>query len=127
MRHLIGTLTLGLAMLILPWMGAEPSLAPPGNGYTDKLLHILCFAGLGCLGLWAYRGRWGRVGVMLFLLTLGIGIELVQGMVPKRQASVQDVLADIAGLGLALILLRQWPMARDMLFDRILKTGRQED
>lgn len=114
-------------MLILPWMGAEPSLAPPGDGYTDKLLHILCFAGLGTLGLWAYRSRRGRVLVILFLLALGIGIELIQGMVPGREASVEDVIADVTGLVLAFILLRQWPLARDMLFERIWKAGRQGD
>ncbi len=126
-RRLFGAVMLGLAMLVLPWMGAEPSLAPPGDGYTDKILHVLCFMGLGILGFWAYRSRRGRVLVVVLLLILGIGIELVQGMVPERQASVEDVVADVAGLVVAIILLRQWPLARDMLFDRIWKAGRQGD
>lgn len=114
-------------MVILPWIGSEPSLAPPGDGYTDKLLHILCFAGLGSVALWTYRSRWGRIGVMLFLVALGIGVELVQGMIPERQASVEDVTADMVGLVLAFILLRHWPLARDMLSDRVWKAGRQGD
>ncbi|WP_133065531.1 VanZ family protein [Niveispirillum lacus] len=114
-------------MVILPWMGAEAGLAPPGDGYTDKGLHILCFAGLSCLSLWAYRSRGGRIMAVLLLLVLAVGIELVQGMVPNRQASLEDVIADIVGIGLALILLRHWSLVRGMLFERMIKADRSGD
>ena len=127
-RHMIGTLVLGAAAIILPWMGATPALAPPGDGYTDKILHVACFTGLGLFGFWAYRGRGARGLLLLALLVLGVGIELIQSLVPERQASVGDVAADAAGLALAIILLRQWPLARDMLFpDEAWKAGRRGD
>lgn len=126
-RRLIGALVLGMAVVILPWMGATPALAPPGDGYSDKIMHVACFAGLGLFGFWAYRSRLARMVLLLSLLALGVGIELIQGMVPERQASTGDVLADATGLVLAIILLRQWPLARDMLFPDGVWKGRRRD
>ncbi|MFV3129159.1 VanZ family protein [Niveispirillum sp. KHB5.9] len=114
-RHLIGALILGIAMLLLPWMAVQPALAPPGDGFSDKMMHAACFAGLAVIGHWAFRGRAARLAVMLALLSLGIGIEWAQSLVPGREASFVDVAADVTGLILANILLQRWSLARDML------------
>lgn len=114
-RRLIGLLILGIAVLILPWMAVQPVLAPPGVGGADKFLHAFCFAGLALVGVWAFSGFWARGLMLLILLALGAGIEWAQMHVPGRQGSLGDLAADAAGLLGALILLRCWPVARDVL------------
>lgn len=116
MRHLIGAVILGTAMLILPWMAVQPQLAPPGDGFSDKFLHVACFAGLAVVAFWTFRSPVARLGAILALLALGIGIEWAQSLVPGREASFSDVAADVTGLLLTNILLQRWSLARDMLF-----------
>ncbi len=96
-------------------MAIQPQLAPPGQGGADKYLHAICFAGLAFIGLWTARETLTRGVVLLGLLLLGAGIEWLQATVPGRQGSYSDLAADAAGLLLALILLRCWSMARNML------------
>lgn len=93
----------------------QPQLAPPGQGGADKYLHTFCFAGLALIGLWTARRGLSRGLILLVLLLLGAGIEWLQATVPGRQGSFNDLAADVAGLLLALILLRCWSMARNML------------
>lgn len=96
-------------------MAVQPELAPPGEGGADKYLHLLAFAGLAMIGFWAVRAVIARGVIVALLLLLGAGIEWMQASVPGREGSLGDLAADAAGLLLALILLRCWPMARDML------------
>ncbi|MGQ3045978.1 MAG: VanZ family protein [Niveispirillum sp.] len=114
-RHSTGGLILAVAILLLPWMAVQPQLAPPAEGGADKYLHMFCFAGLAFIGLWTVRTLHARMVVLAFLLLLGAGIEWLQASVPGRQGSWGDLAADATGLLLALILLRCWPTARDML------------
>lgn len=96
-------------------MAVQPQLAPPGQGGADKYLHVFCFAGLAFIGFWTARGARSRGMILLVLLLLGAGIEWLQATVPGRQGSFKDLAADAAGLLLALILLRCWSMAHNML------------
>lgn len=114
-RHSTGGLVLAVAILLLPWMAVQPQLAPPGESGADKYLHMFCFAGLAFIGLWTVRTLLARTVILALLLFLGAGIEWLQASVPGRQGSWGDLAADAAGLLLALILLRCWPTARDML------------
>lgn len=118
-RHSTGGLILAVAILLLPWMAVQPQLAPPGEGGADKYLHMFCFAGLALVGLWTVRTFVARVVVLASLLLLGAGIEWLQASAPGRQGSWGDLAADAGGLLLALILLRCWPMARNMLIPEV--------
>lgn len=114
-RYSTGGLILAVAIMLLPWLAVQPQLAPPSGGGADKYLHMFCFAGLAFIGLWTVRTLVARVVVLALLLFLGAGIEWLQASVPGRQGSWSDLAADVAGLLLALILLRCWPTAWDML------------
>lgn len=73
-----------------------PSAAPPGS---DKLEHALAFAVLAALGL---RAAQLPPRVLAFgLLAYGLGIECVQAVLPWRDFSLLDWLADAVGIALS--------------------------
>ena len=84
-----------LAVLFAP--ADEVPLAPPG---VDKLIHGLLFAVLAVTGRWAGVSR----VVLAPLLVLYAAVsEIVQGMI-GRDAAVGDLVADVVGLLLGLLV-----------------------
>lgn len=85
-------------------------LAPnegPENWFpnADKLHHLWFFAVLWWLGLRTGLLRGWTLGLVLFFY--GVGIELAQGLTVTRSASVDDVVADMAGVLLGVALTRR--------------------
>jgi VanZ family protein len=72
----------------------------------DKVLHALGFACL--MGWWGnvFVARRARIVAALGCLAYGALIEGLQWLNPPRTADVLDVLADVCGIGVALLLLR---------------------
>lgn len=103
-RWLVAVLLLaGLAWSLRP-------LAPnegPENWFpnADKLHHLWFFAVLWWLGLRTGLLRGWTLGLVLFFY--GVGIELAQGLTVTRSASVDDVVADMAGVLLGVALTRR--------------------
>ena len=78
------------------------------------LNHVLAFSYL-TPALWlAHFDRSGWRPVILWMLAYGVGLELVQGMLPWRAAEVRDVGMDVAGIliGAALYRAVQWLRGR---------------
>lgn len=78
------------------------ALAPSQGGedwfpQADKLRHAATFAFLWLLGAGA-GVRPLRLATLL--LAFGVGIEIAQSFTPDREASVLDVMADVAGIAL---------------------------
>lgn len=73
--------------------------------FSDKLLHVVAYAGL--MGWFAqlFRHRVARVLLCVGFVTLGVGIEFLQGMVPYRQFEYFDMLANASGVLLAWVLV----------------------
>ena len=92
---LIVTTVLTVAML---WPINQPPPAPDG---TDKLVHLIAFAALAFP--LARTGRIGLVPVLIGASAFGGLIELVQPTF-GRSADMQDWIADIAGVGLGIVL-----------------------
>ncbi|MBX7084335.1 MAG: VanZ family protein [Nannocystaceae bacterium] len=68
--------------------------------HFDKYVHFSLFAIFGALWRWAGL-PWRRV--LLLAVPIAIATELGQGLVPwPRTPDVLDVVADLAGVGLAL-------------------------
>lgn len=89
-----------LALALMPMSGA------PGAPGADKIVHAVAFAGLGgWFGALSTDHR-QLTAVGLALLVFGAAIELLQGMVGWRDASLADLAADVAGLVLGFALLR---------------------
>lgn len=92
-----------IAVLLLATMPVQETM--PTTGW-DKTNHLAAFLVLGLLGQRAYPAT--QVACQFGLLGFGAGIELLQSALPHRDAAWLDLLADAAGLVLALGLSFLW-------------------
>jgi len=92
---LIVTAALTVAML---WPINQPPPAPDG---TDKLVHLIAFAALAFP--LARTRRFGLIAVFVGASVFGGLIEVLQPYF-GRSADMQDWIADIAGVGLGIVL-----------------------
>ncbi|MGF6823710.1 glycopeptide antibiotics resistance protein [Microbacterium sp. ZKA21] len=65
-----------------------------GTGWIEFVTNILMFAPLGFLLTLLFRHPWRGV---LLALALSVGAELAQILIPSRQASPRDILANVLG------------------------------
>lgn len=66
--------------------------------FWDKGLHIFAYSGFSILLFWAFSKWTHRIVGLLLLSGYGIAIECLQGLSPGRDSSINDVLANSAGL-----------------------------
>ena len=92
---LIVTAALTVAML---WPINQPPPAPDGS---DKVVHLTAFAALAFP--LARTGRFGLIPVFVGASAFGGIIEVIQPSF-GRSADMQDWIADIAGVGLGIVL-----------------------
>lgn len=125
--HVWWVLLGALIMLWTLWMALTPD---PGITldfpYGDKLLHATTFCCL--MGWWGnvYRERRPRGWAALGCLAFGVFIEFAQWLDPPRDADALDVLADGAGILVALPLLRT-PLASVLASVEARSVRRQRD
>lgn len=96
---------LGLCAFVL-YMAIKPAAgAPAPFPLYDKLMHASVFTFLGSwfAALQPSPRRWPAIA--LGLLAFGVAIELLQA-VTGRDPSVWDVVADIIGIAVGILLLR---------------------
>lgn len=107
LTQLVIALCSGGAMAYAAYVLTAPGIGPPPLfPFQDKVFHAACFAvltGPGVLVL-PQRYLWFWVGHVVFL---GVGIELVQWKyIPTRTGSIDDFLADAAGIAAAVFVAR---------------------
>lgn len=106
LRHLRLWRSTGRA-LVLASFAVALLPAPRGMGsiaYGDKIAHAAAFAMIMLWYAQIYSARRDRGRCALGLLALGLGIELLQSLVPYRSADIWDLVADAAGVGLGWLL-----------------------
>jgi len=86
-----------LAVLFAP--AADVPSSPPG---VDKLVHATLFGALALTGRWAGVARGLLAPVLVFYAAAS---EVIQGMI-GRDAAVGDLLADVVGVLLGLLVWR---------------------
>lgn len=99
------------SLLLIAFLAFAAFDESPGLSY-DKANHLLAFLVLAGLGELAWPAP-ALLGPRLAGLALfGLAIELVQAGLPYREASGWDLLADLLGLALYVILRR---LARSLM------------
>lgn len=86
-----------LYSLLIIFLCAMPSENIPDE-VDDKLAHFLAFGGVGFLYYFLNRRKWLMIGLGVLL---GIGIEVMQGMLPEsfhRGYDVWDMVYDAMGV-----------------------------
>jgi VanZ family protein len=79
-------------------------LMPPGFNTWDKLQHVLAYSILSVLGGLAYPGKKYLAAIFFGLVILGSGLELIQSIVPNREASFWDGVANTIGAGTGIFI-----------------------
>jgi VanZ family protein len=92
-------------LAFVSYQAISTSSGSPSFEHMDKALHVSAFACLACVASWSWPpSRQAGWSIALGLTAYGVFIELVQLQLPWREASVADVVADVAGLALGLAL-----------------------
>ena len=105
-------LLLGLALLIITGMALTPSPGVIQQSVNDKLGHTLAFLVLAFLAHASWpelKFSWRQI---IPLLGYGLAIEITQYFIPNRYSSLLDIAADLAGIGLYMLLI---PLIRHLL------------
>ena len=89
---------------VLYYLSAQPGTdTPPLFIHQDKVMHFIAFSLLGFLAMGAVRAKgnthrnWQVWLIVLLVGLYGMSDEFHQRFVPGRDASMHDVVADMAG------------------------------
>ncbi len=103
-------LCIGFALVALVFGGSVISIPSAVKSFLiqDKILHTIVYAAL--MGWFAqiYRHDLARLILVIGFITMGIGIEFLQGMTPTRNFEVLDMVANTSGVVLAWALAYTW-------------------
>ena len=103
--------------LVIIAVSVLPGDELPSTDLSDKLLHTLAYAILMACVTVGFRAKsWPRLG--LLLVALGAALEVAQGFVPGRTASLLDGLSN--ALGVVVVLMAA------SLFARLLPVAEEE-
>lgn len=84
------------------WLALAPAPPPMLSTGWDKLNHGLAFSTLAVAATMAFAAAWWRVGAAL--LAYGGLIEILQAVLPPREADLADLLTDGLGITFGLLL-----------------------
>ncbi|MGD8913329.1 MAG: VanZ family protein [Candidatus Thiodiazotropha sp.] len=94
-----------MALLVISYLAFTPLNTPIIAGFNDKLSHIFAFVVLAFLVDFSWpQTRWNPFKYIP-LIGYGLFIEAVQALIPQRQFSTWDMVADILGLLIYPLLL----------------------
>ncbi len=102
---------------VIFFLSAQPGLKVPGDIlFKDKIVHALEYAGLSLLTHGAVRRSWPSVPAsrrialtLLAIAVVAVCDELFQSLIPDRDSSPFDWLADVLGA----TLVQAWCWARE--------------
>ncbi len=88
----------GLVVVIA--LSLLPNETRPETGLWDKWEHILAYGVLAVLGGFGFKGWRSLLMVGIGLVVLGAGLELAQSVIPDRDGSTYDALANFVGVAI---------------------------
>lgn len=93
-----------LDWLLLTVLALQPATGAPGPLHSDKILHFIAYLQLtGFAYIIAAHTRYFNALCVVIVL-YGLGIEIIQGFLPTREASVGDFVANTLGVLVAWFL-----------------------
>lgn len=93
-------------LAVIVWLSVTPSPPDPGFEQGDKLEHLVAY---GALMFWfcqLHASLRAQVGLAIVFITLGVGLEFVQGALGYRTYDEMDMVANALGVILG------WGVAR---------------
>jgi VanZ family protein len=101
----VGSLLWIGAFIVVVLFSLKPNLGPPGEYHVDVMLHLATYFFLAYLPFSIPVKRLHRSLMIGALAIFGAGSEFVQHSMPGRTASVSDGLANVAGIGIAVLIV----------------------
>ncbi|WP_417792217.1 VanZ family protein [Stutzerimonas xanthomarina] len=92
---------------ILLYAGLRPDPVPQVFDQQDKLHHLLGFAALA-FSMRLALPRWSVGWIFSLCLATALLIELAQGYQPHRFASLEDMVANLLGVGTGIVSSVAW-------------------
>lgn len=106
------------ALFMLVWLGGLIALAPlsllPGTApptgvwdidlSLDKVFHVIAYGGLAGIPMLALRIVGWRAACVVVALLASLGYEIGQAYVPGRSFGYDDLLANLGGVALGVVL-----------------------
>ncbi|MDV7102915.1 VanZ family protein [Vibrio sp. TH_r3] len=83
-----------------------PDLNSYGIEHLDKLAHFAAYGLLICSALWLFSSRKGVILSCLAIAVYSLLLELAQTLVPLREPSINDFLANITGIVFGVLFMR---------------------
>ncbi|WP_413284616.1 VanZ family protein [Vibrio sp. MA40-2] len=83
-----------------------PDLNSYGIEHLDKLAHFAAYGILICSALWLFSSKKGAILSCLAIAVYSLLLELAQTLVPLREPSINDFLANITGIVFGVLLMR---------------------
>jgi VanZ family protein len=99
-HRLLFRIALMITLLAITYLAFTRPDHPVVPNISDKLNHLLAFYVLAFLLDFSFPSSELGAGKFFVLLVYGLFIEVVQFFLPDRTASLLDLLADAAGIGL---------------------------
>jgi VanZ family protein len=98
------------SLILISWLSVASLPELPSINLWDKAGHALAYGVLMLLGGVAYRYQKTLIEIALLIFSYGAVIELVQYMLPDRQFSFLDMLAN--SIGIVTMMLFVFPLER---------------
>jgi VanZ family protein len=97
-------------ILVIGFLSLQPVENLPDVQIWDKLQHLVAYGALAFCGVIAYPSH--AVRIIATTIAYGIAIEFAQGLVPGRQTSFGDGIANSLGAMMAALCARFRPVRR---------------
>lgn len=94
-----------LSVVAVCWASLTPQPFPmPEVEFNDKIGHAAAYAWLAFLPWAGFPDRRNKITAVLFTIGLGIALEFAQSFIPNRFGSAWDVVANVSGTGLGVMV-----------------------
>lgn len=101
-------------VLLVIFISLVPQPAGAGSGNLDKIVHASLYFVMGVIAYLAFNTLGKRIVIFIFMLLLGVSLELFQMYIPGRDISLYDALSNTAGLALSFFLCWLYTLIPDI-------------
>lgn len=102
MGYLLRVLSVSAVLAIILYAGLRSAPIPQVFQHQDWLHHAAGFAALACVSRLAFPHT-HLLWILLYCVLLACSIELAQGLMPRRTASLDDMLANLLGVAMGVL------------------------
>ncbi|MEX1000328.1 MAG: VanZ family protein [Thermodesulfobacteriota bacterium] len=106
-------------ILLVIFLSLIPTAAIGAGMHSDKLAHFLAYGGMGFLAYISVQSRHKKVYLFIFIISLGVVLELFQLYIPGRSASFFDIVANTLGATMGYLVV--WIVISGILNNSALK------